>query len=461
MEGGITEELCGLDLGDARLEKRSRRVLEALAVDPQASVNASFTRWSDTLAAYRLFDNAAVTPEQILEPHAAATLRRAREHPLILVVQDTTELDYSTHPPQDAGYLNREQRRGLYEHVQLAVTPERLCLGVLGMEFFDRSLESLGRSAERKTLPIEAKESYRWLQGYRFACEVAAACPQTRVVSVADREGDIYDIFVECQQHDAPRADYLIRAQEDRCTPERDPASGPSVYRKVADEVRHAPCLATRTIELERTAGRAARTAHLEIRAMTIEVKPPHARGHLPSITHQVVLAEEVGGPGDGTDVCWLLLTTLPIERADQVLRILDCYVARWTVEVFFRTLKTGCRVEELQLETNGRLKNCLAFYHIIAWRVLYLTQLNRTTPTLPCDQVFDDCEWKSVWSVVAKKPLPERPPELSRFLQLLAELGGHNRRRRDPPPGPQPLWIGLRRMSDFATAWLTFGPKT
>ena len=149
----------------------------------------------------------------------------------------------------------------------------------------------------------------------------------------------------------------------------------------------------------------------MEIRALTVEVKPPHARSHLPSVTHNVVLVEEVGSPGDGTDVSWLLLTTLPIETLDEILRVIDYYVARWTVEIYFRTLKTGCRVEDIQLETNHRLKNCLAFYKIIAW-----------------------C--------------------------LLTQLGGDSNRATETPPGPQPLWIGLRRMTDFATAWLAFGPQ-
>jgi hypothetical protein len=191
-----------------------------------------------------------------------------------------------------------------------------------------------------------------------------------------------------------------------------------------------------------------------------VEVKPPHARkAHLPSITHNVVLAEEVGGPGDGTDVCWLLLTTLPIETTDDVLRILDYYVARWVVEIYFRTLKTGCQVEEIRLETNRRLQNCLAFYHIIAWRVLYLTYLNRASPQLPCTAVFHEAEWKSVWRVVRRTPLPKTPPVLSEFMKLLTQLGGYNNRATEAPPGPQPVWIGLRRMLDFARAWLTFGP--
>ena len=116
--------------------------------------------------------------------------------------------------------------------------------------------------------------------------------------------------------------------------------------------------------------------------------------------------------------------------------------------------------MEEIQLETNHRLKNCLAFYTIIAWRVLYLTYLNRTSPTLPCTAVFDDAEWKSVWRVVQQRPLPKTPPQLSEFLKLLTQLGGYINRAKEPPAGPQPFWIGLRRMLDFATAWLAFGPE-
>ena len=225
------------------------------------------------------------------------------------------------------------------------------------------------------------------------------------------------------------------------------------------DEVSGSKLLATRTVELRATPKRAARQAHLEIRALTVEVTPPHARAHLPSVTHNVVLVEEVGGPGDGTEVSWLLLTTLPIETLDDILRVIDFYVARWTVEIDFRTLKTGCRVEDLPLETNHRLKNCLAFYKIIAWRIWFLTYLNRTCPKLPRTAVFADSEWKSVWRVVKKKPLPKKPPVLSDFLRLLTQLGGDNNRATELPPGPQPLWIGLRRMTDFATAWLAFGP--
>ncbi len=457
---GIADELRGIQLADQRLNQRSRIIMETLAANPEASINAASGGWSETIAAYRFFNNPSVTPEQILQPHREATKRRLREYPVVLIVQDTTELDFTKHPPKDARHLNTPERFGLYEHVQLAVTPDKLCLGVVGAEFFDRAAETFGKSAERSTLPIEQKESFRWLQGYRSACELAAECPGTHIVSIADREADIDDIFVDARQQSGPRAEFLIRAKLERCTLERDLAAGPAAYCKVRAAVGRSPLRATWTIDLCQTPKRAARQAALEIRAIAVEVKPPHERSRLPSVACNVVLAEERGGPGDGTDVSWLLLTSLPIDTLEDIQQIIACYVARWTVEIYFRTLKTGCRVEDIQLETTHRLKNCLAFYKIIAWRVLHLTYLNRTCPTLPCTALFEESEWKSVWQVVARKPLPKKPPPLSMFFKLLSQLGGYNNRATEAPAGPQPIWIGLRRMTDFATAWRAFGPQ-
>jgi len=461
MGEGIADELNGIDLGDERLNKRSKHLVEALAANPEASINAACDGWGDTLAAYRFFNNRDVTPTEILRPHRAATIRRMSEYPVVLLVQDTTELDYTNHPPKDARCLNRAERFGLYAHAHLAVTPEKLILGVVGIDYFDRDPKTLGQADDRSTLPIEQKESFRWLEGYRRACQLAADSPGTQVVSVADREADIYDIYVEAQQQSGPRADFVIRARVDRCTPERDPAAGRDAYCRVRDEVNASKRLTTRTLDLCATPKRKARIAQLEVRALTVHVKPPHERSHLPSVTINVVLVEEVGGPGDGTDVSWLQLTSLPIGTVAAVLKVVEYYVARWAVEIYFRTLKTGCRVEEIQLETQARLKNCLAMYAIIAWRVLYLTYLNRTCPTLPCTVVFDESEWKSVWLIVAKKPLPQKPPELAEMLRLLTQLGGYNNRAGEAPSGPQPMWIGLRRMADFAQAWQTFGHET
>ena len=460
MDVGIADELRGIDLGDRRLNKRSVKVLEALSANPEASVNGATEGWADTQAAYRFFDNGNVTPERILEPHSEATVRRMQDHPVVLIVQDTTELDYTAHPARDVRCLNETHRHGLYVHLQLAVTPDRLPLGVVGVHAFDRDPDTLGQRPNRKHEPIEAKESLRWLTGYRRACALAARCPGTRIVSVGDSEADMYDLFLAAQDAVGPKADYVIRAYENRSTPEVDPAGSRRTYRKVQDVVAQSPVRLRYAIDLATTPKRKARTATLVVRAVAVTVKPPNHRPDLAPITHRVILVEEENGPGDGTDVRWLLLTTLPLDGDDDVRRGVAYYTARWSIETYFRTRKTGCRVERIQLETKPRLLNCLAFYAIVAWRILSLTYRNRTTPDLPCTAVFADHEWHPVWRVVTKTPLPATPPTLNAFLRLVAQLGGYNNRTTDPHPGPQPLWIGLRRMLDYSEAWLTFGPE-
>jgi hypothetical protein len=227
-DGAICEELRGINLGDDRLNKRSQQLITSLAVDPQLSINASCDGWAETHAAYQFFDNGKVIPAKLLEPHYTATLPRMRSHAVVLIPQDTTELDYTAHPPSDTKCLNYDQRFGFYEHVQLAITPEGLPLGVVGTESHDREPESLGHAHDRRTLPIEDKESCRWLRAYQNACGLQGLCPDTRVVSIADREGDIYDLYVEYRDHVGPRAELLIRAQQARhggCTHSRQDSS--------------------------------------------------------------------------------------------------------------------------------------------------------------------------------------------------------------------------------------------
>jgi hypothetical protein len=458
---GIVQELEGINLGDQRLNQRAKVMLDTLAADPAASINSAFDGWSDTLAAYRFFDNPNVDTEEILAPHRMATEDRIAEQDVVLVVQDTTELDYTNHPTNDTGVLNKEDRFGLYDHTHLAFTPERLCLGALDVEFFDREPESLGKAQERRYAPIEEKESYRWLQGYRLASELAGKYPATQVVSVADCEGDLYEIFCEYSEQETP-ADFVIRANRDRRSTERDPDAEGNVFKKVRDEVAATDVLTRREIDLPRTPKREARTAHLEIRAKTVVVKPPHMRASLGTVQYNLVLVQEIGRPkDDDTTVSWLLITTLPIDSVDAVLRVVDYYVARWPIEVFFRVYKSGCRVEDIQLETNARLKRCLLFYKVIAWRIMYLTFLGRECPELPCDQMFAEYEWKPVWKIVSDEPLPEKAPPLSQFIPMLARLGGYNDRKHDHPPGAQAIWVGIRRMTDFALAWNVFGPES
>lgn len=460
----IEDELAGIDLGDQRLNKRCKRVLERLAADPQASINGACHGWAETHAAYQFFDHDAVDERQVLAPHRHATLERMKSSPVVLLVQDTTELDYTRIKKKlaGAGPLDKQYRRGFYNHLQVAFTPQRLCLGVVSMNFWARDDETFDTCKQRKYTPLEEKESYRWLEGYRNACQIAEELPQTQIVSISDREGDIYECFMEAQQPGPPRrADWIIRASANRSLPERNPEAGSSCYCKLFDAIAKAPVLGKRIVRVPKTSKRKARKAKVTVRAQCIRLKPPYRPDvRLPELAINVILVKEEVPPDGEEPIVWLLLTSLPIDSFAEVLRVVDYYACRWQIEVYFRVFKTGCRVEDIQLETAERLRPCLALYEIVAWRVLYVTMLGREAPDLPCSALFTDEEWKSAWMICTDKAVPKRPPPLKVFLPLLAELGGYNGREHDGPPGPKALWIGIRRMTDFALAWSTFGPR-
>ena len=297
----------------------------------------------------------------------------------------------------------------------------------------------------------------------RAAREVAEACPSTTCVCIADSDADVYELFCEPRSTSQGEMHYLVRACQNRMT------CAPDV--KLLDVTRAAPCLfrfsvnvSARTARLvtetrKRQATRGARLAEVEVRAAAVTVRPPYRRSSkLPKVTLNVVLAEETN-PSDGaTPAQWLLVTTLPIDNAEEVQQIVAYYSIRWQIEIYFRTLKSGCRIEDRQFETLERILNCLAVYSIIAWKVMYLIRLGRECPDLDCELIFEPSEWKSVYMTVRQRDPPFVPPSLNEMIRMIASLGGYVM-RRSTQPGTQTLWFGLQRVHDLSTAWETFGP--
>jgi hypothetical protein len=473
MAESLLEELSDAHFGDRRLSKRLGRIADRLAKQPNLSIPGATEGRAEMEAAYRFFDNGKVTPAAIVAPHIVSTRQRIAAVEVALLVQDTTELDL-TRPEQQmqgVGPLDCESRFGLHYHPLLGFTAEGLCLGTLWSKTWAREALAQHRTEaekakQRKAKPIEDKESIRWLEGVRAARDVAEACPRTQCVCVADSEADIYELFAE------PRATrrggelhLLIRACQDRALSE---ATG-----CLLAAVRATPCLAQNTVdvsarrpkikikEVKREAARDARLAEVEIRATTVTLQPPSRPDReLPVVTLNVVLVEEVNPPAGATPIQWLLITTLPIGDVGQVLLIVQYYTIRWQIEVYFRTLKSGCRIESRYFERVGRLTNCLALYAIVAWKILYLCRLSRECPDLDCEVVFEPAEWKAVYMAVRQRELPQTPPSLNEMVRMIASLGGYVI-RKSTQPGTQTLWIGLQRLHDLATAWNIFGPET
>lgn len=441
----LAAELALIELGDQRLNRRARRLLEKLGEKPTLSIPAACGGWGETRAAYRLFDHREVTAEAVLAPHVACTEERLREHPRVLCIQDTTELDYTTKKGiAELGPLNYESRWGMYLHPTLAITPERVPLGLLDAYSWARAPASLGQEKDPNR-SLEEKESVRWVDGFARVNELAEHLTDTRLTYIADREGDIYDLFVEapCPEHGA---DWLVRIQHQ----ERVLADG----RKLRAVIDAAAVLTEITFDRPASNGRRARTVHQQIKVVRVTLKaPPRPDRNLPEVTVTALLATEAQPSTEEESLEWLLLTNLPVQTPEQAIEKLTWYLCRWQIEVYFKILKSGCRVEQLQLEKRERLEPALAFYMIIAWRVLFLTMLGRACPQMPCDCIFADEEWKAVYLVTQRKPPPQQPPSLDTMVRMVATLGGFLNRKADGFPGPKTLWIGLQRVPDFVLA--------
>jgi hypothetical protein len=286
---------------------------------------------------------------------------------------------------------------------------------------------------------------------------------------VADSESDIYDVLAEGME--GPRAaDWIIRSCQDRALV--DDREDRDVRDYLREGLLAAPVLERRTITVRgRTAKvaredrgrrqpRTSREAVVAVRAVTVTLRAPERpAGQLAEVTVNAVLVTEADPPEGDAPVEWLLLTSLPIDTVDQVRMITQYYSTRWMVELFFRVLKSGCRVEDRRFEDLERLLPCLAVYLIVAWRVLFLCRLGRSGPEMSCEAVFEPAEWKAVYVVVRREPPPKVAPKLQEMIRLVAQLGGYVNRKREDEPGPQTLWLGLQRLHDIATCWKVFGP--
>ena len=480
----VFDEMKTVDLKDKRLNDRFGEVLSQLGGHPTASIPAACGGYAETTAAYRLFDNDKVNFQNVLQPHIDATRRRIADQPVVVLAQDTTEVDL-TRPEQQvagAGPLDGGSRRGLLLHPMHAFTPDGTPLGTLHATVWTRDDEppppAAERSSRRKQTPIEQKESHRWIDAFRRAREEARLAPNTRFVCAADSEADIYELLVEVQAEPC-EVEWIVRACQNRALQgdhEKNTETAEladAVGNHLREEVLAQDVLFTQTIKVRgrkakigcedrgRRQPRKSRTAEVEVRAARVTLRPPWRPDRkLPPVSVNVVLVREIAPPAGEPPVEWILITNLPIDTIEQVRQVIQYYCVRWMIEVFFRTLKSGCRVESRRFEQVDRLLPCLAVYLIVSWRTLYVCRLGRSFPDISCEAIFEPAEWKSVYRVVRREPPPSAPPKLSEMVRMVAQLGGYVNRKGADEPGPQTVWLGLQRTHDMALCWQLFGPE-
>lgn len=373
-------------------------------------------------------------PEQILASHRGSVVERANRESVVLAIQDTTDLDFSgLKQTSGLGFINQSMQQGIKVHSCFAVSGDGEPLGLLHQHTWTRA-ERSGKRGERRKKATCDKESGRWLETLTAAEQ--GIDESVCLVHLGDREADIYDLMVQPRRSNSQ---LLIRAEHNR---------------KVQHEldylipaIEQAPVLGEQTIEIERNPERPARQATLTVRGMQVSIEMPrHHKGSKPcqSVSLNVLLVEEVSAPSEGKPIRWLLLTTLPIGSFQQAWQCVRWYSLRWLIERFHYTLKSGCRIEQLQLESAQRLLNALATYSIVAWRLLWLTYRARLAPDDSCNVVLQAAEWKLLRRKVEPKNRSKKPPTLRQVIRWIAQLGGFLARTGDGEPGVKTLWRGM-----------------
>lgn len=448
MEGWISTELGSIDFNDKRLKKRCMKIVEQISARPSATIPEACLTWADIKGAYRFFSSESVTPEKIRASHINSTITRIKQHETILAIQDTTNLDYSDHESTEGlGELDNKCMRGLKVHSCLAATITGVPQGLLYQQTWARDSIRPGRET-RHTRSTEEKESLRWITTLKA---VETVVPETiHTIVIGDRESDMYDLFATPRR---PGLDLLVRAQvKDRRVNSKEG--------NLLETIQKSSLKGQITVELKRGDEHSARKAILDIKYQEIEILPPKRRMNNPNlkpIRLYAILAEETEPPKGQIGVDWLLLTTIEIKSLEDAVTVIQWYTRRWLIERYHYSLKSGCRVEDLQLETAERLERALATYCIVAWRLLWLTYKSRETPDAPCTEILETYEWKSLYYFINKgKNVPLEPPSIKEAIVSIAKLGGFIGRKGDKDPGVKTIWQGLHCLDGISRMWLT-----
>ena len=452
------------EFGRCRLSVRLTGRLMGIARDfwarPMAGIPEACESVTKMQAAYRFLSNDDVLFETLLQPHYAATEERISdvgEGSVVLVAQDTTSVNYSELTSTDGlGPIGTtvDGAQGLHLHSSLAMTQQGVPLGFVDAQCWARDPQEFGKKAHRQALPIEDKESWRWIKGYQAVAAVQRRNPHIQLVSVADREADIYELFEEARRvPDAPKL--LVRAKHDRKVHDE--------QERLFETLRAKPVVGYQCVQLPRQHNRAKREAKLAVRFASVTLCPPKTKPGLGNLDVQMVLAQEVDAPEGAEPIEWALLTTAAVDSFEQACEKVAWYTQRWGIEVFHRTLKSGCRVEDRQLGEGERLQACLAIDMVIAWRIHHMTKLGREVPELPADVYFDHDEIAVLvaYEIKFRKRPPDAPaPSLREAIRMTAKHGGFLGRKSDGEPGTETLWRGLLRLDGLTEGWrLPRGP--
>jgi hypothetical protein len=428
----IEQEFSGAKFRDSRLNERLVQVAEAMASAPDASFPKALKTSAALEGLYRFLANTKVVSDDVLRPHVEQTLDRIAEQPEVLVAHDSSTVSFTSEGQREGLTPNRGEKQSYMLHCSLALRADgtRRPEGVLSASYH---------------VPTDAKNGE--LQ-QRWAAQVldihALGVAPSSVIHLMDREADDYDTLAPLHKMGCR---FVIRVQHNRKLE----------IGRLRDVVATATMCAEREVLLSKRSGKAgpkqrkthpkrkSRTAKLEISAqqVTIQKNPRDRSPERETLQLNLVRVRESNPPANEQAVEWLLYTTEPIDTKEQVLRVVDWYRARWTIEEFFKALKQGCALEKRQLGDFHGLTNATALFLPIAWKLLLLKTEELARPLEPAATILEPDELE-VLRLLSQKPLSDTPT-ISEAVCAIAALGGHL--KHNGSPGWQTLARGYDRL--------------
>ena len=471
----VENEMELLDLGDSRIDRRAKLCISQFS-RIAASTPDACQGVGDLEATYRLANNPKAQMDDILSEHNRSTIQRTSGDGLVYLIQDTTVIDLTkpTRQVEGAGPLESNQKRGFYYHPLYAVNSDGLSQGVVDQVVWTRDsieteLTQAEKSKRRKQICFEEKESCRWLEMQQSGEQIARANDQTTYICVADSEADIYELFLEASSFPS-NYHLLIRGCQSRATTTT-MESGISEESTMDVALTKVDFRFDKPIQVgareqlissetkSRKTSRRSRETTVSVRATTVTLRGTHRPGgNLEPVTINIVEALETDPPEGEEPVRWVLLTTLPIGTNEEIDSVLSGYGFRWAIETFFKTLKSGLKIEKLKYQKLDRYLTAFAMLSIVAWRVEHLKSAARAEPNVLCEKYFNSEQWIPVYLFANKTDkVPATPPTMAEFLVLMAVLGGYIKRKSQGPPGSTTIWRGMARFETIVEAYKIF----
>jgi hypothetical protein len=424
-----------LDFGDSRRDQRFVTLVDNISKQPGSSLPKQSDSWYDTKAAYNFFKNEDITLSDLGQTLSAFGVSQVKDCSQLLIIHDITNINFTLSGAEGLGYLDHGKGQGVLCYNSIATSIDGLPLALMYQHTWVREMGAIGKAKGRKGKNFEDKESYQWYKGITTVDEQLGQ--SVHKIHIADRQADIYELFFGAYE---PQTDLLIRAHFDRKL-----SNGSALWNNVAQQ----DVKGNVSLTIPDASGKGKQQIEAAVQYEKVEIlRPATSKNKYESVELTAIQVTQTGDKPDEEKLQWRLLTTLEISSLTDVLKCVRWYTYRWLIERFHYVLKSGTKIEDLQLKQAISLQKAVAVYSLAAFRIMQLVYESRQYPATSCEVLLTTAQWKTLYMLIHKSnQLPQQPPDLQQAVKWIGRLGGHLGRKSDGPPGLKTVWLGYQQL--------------